>query len=586
MAANIKRERPDHRRHHRVTAPLFVTIGEKTVRAADWSIGGLLVTDYPCELPAMGEELNLYLTLPFQGFDVAFEAVGEVVRLIPDQHTVAVQFVELGERETDLLRHFIEELVRGNMSSVEDTIQRVDVPVTPVSLQPDVNPKDAMPVKRWSARTIAYTSFYLLLGLVIFGYAAMLVYANFFRMEIRSAVMSATVASIEAHTDGQVVWTTLRPGDEVKAGAVIIRMLDSRLERELEFARISVQERRARVSFLEKRLAEEVVRLAELATVETKKIAQLKLDVAALQAKLRVADITYQRVRSLHQRGYATDARLEAAEKEAITLRSELQSKQLEVASASQIAGRNEGKRYITDERAVGDVEQLKAELDLAQHEVGFARQKLQALDRHRLRLNVRAPFDGFIVKLPRPDRSTVKRGDVIAVVEKNSDRKVVAFLDQDEITRIGLGDVAPIYIPGLDQTLAGRVVAIDRTVSFFEEETASKTTKNSWRRNAPRSGRVTLKFVNPDKVRGSAKYRSGLPAIVIFSQRSSGLLMHAFRSQAEPPVAKHPAEKSSPPPEAGKTPLVHRAPPPGPAMQAQKPSAPVKAKTASGQGT
>ena len=72
MTVKVRRERPDQRRHHRVTAPLFVAYAGQNYRAADWSLGGLRLEGLPGELPAAGEQIPLGLTLPFQGFDVSF----------------------------------------------------------------------------------------------------------------------------------------------------------------------------------------------------------------------------------------------------------------------------------------------------------------------------------------------------------------------------------------------------------------------------------------------------------------------------------------------------------------------------------
>ena len=82
MSVTVKREKPDQRRHHRVTAPLFVSLEGNPfkARAHNWSLGGLRVDGYPGELPALGNEVALQLTLPFQGFDISFDVKGRVVR--------------------------------------------------------------------------------------------------------------------------------------------------------------------------------------------------------------------------------------------------------------------------------------------------------------------------------------------------------------------------------------------------------------------------------------------------------------------------------------------------------------------------
>jgi hypothetical protein len=124
MGVKVKRERPDQRRHHRVTAPLYVALDEFRVRATDWSLGGFRVDNYPGPLPNIGDELPLTLSLPFQGFEVTFECKAEVVRDDEPTAMFACRFTELGEREREVMQHFIEELVRGAMVDVQDTIQR------------------------------------------------------------------------------------------------------------------------------------------------------------------------------------------------------------------------------------------------------------------------------------------------------------------------------------------------------------------------------------------------------------------------------------------------------------------------------
>ena len=92
MSVKIKRERPDQRRHHRVSAPLYVTCNGERLRAADWSLGGLRLEGFPAAVPDVGTEVALRLTLPFQGFDVSFDIKAEVVRNAPATGMFAVRY--------------------------------------------------------------------------------------------------------------------------------------------------------------------------------------------------------------------------------------------------------------------------------------------------------------------------------------------------------------------------------------------------------------------------------------------------------------------------------------------------------------
>jgi len=199
----IEREKPCQRRHHRVKAPMKVTMPSGlSYMATDWSIGGLRLDGVKDSLPDINEELSLTLELPFQGFDIAYEVQARVVRTVEDEKTIGFEFQNLSERANDLMSHFIDDLIRGQMATVEDTICRIDIPVTPISTKPDVNPADEVPVKRMPVKLIVMSTFYTLLAVCIFGYLSILIYSKTMRMEISSAVVSAPLATIKMPMDG------------------------------------------------------------------------------------------------------------------------------------------------------------------------------------------------------------------------------------------------------------------------------------------------------------------------------------------------------------------------------------------------
>ncbi len=532
MSVKVKRERADQRRHHRVTAPIFVDIGGHRLRATDWSLGGLRIENYPGELPAIGAELALHIMLPFQGFDVSFDARSEVVRFDPATQMLSVKFTVLGERERELMSHFIEELIRGSMVNVEDTIQRIDVPVTPASLQPDVSPVALLPVRRWPVKTIAMTSVYGLIGIAVFGYTGLLGYTNFFRMEVQTAVISAPVDTVAAPVDGRVSWTAIKPGDPVRAGEVIVNVIDNQLEREIELADIAIKERKAQLIYAKQRQADELDKMKGFAGVELKNAEQTKLELEGLAAQAQAAEQQYQRLRFLHSKGFTTDTLLENAEKLSVFTRKSVESKRVELTSRIALAQSNEGRRHYNGNNMVGDLGQVEAQVRLAEHEVSLTQQKHSALLHHRDRLAVRAPFDGMVLELPRVDHGSMRRGDVIAIVEQRRQREVTAYLNQDEVLRIGQGDEAMIFIPALGETLKARVSRIDRTSGFVKEQQQQHNPGYNWRGPTDRSAKVTLSFEDAARVVDQDKYRSGLPVIVIFPQRSTNALLTSIKQK------------------------------------------------------
>ena len=536
MAVKIKRERPDQRRHHRITAPLFVSVaGAAPLRAADWSLGGLRIDGFDGAVPQTGDEIPLHLTLPFQGFDVSFDAKAEVVRNDPAQGMFAVRFTEIGERERELMSHFIEELVRGAMVDVEDTIQRIDVPVTPASLEPDVKPPQIagpVPVRRMPTKMIAMSAFYAVAGLFVFGFVALLGYSNFFRLEVQTAVIAAPIDTVQSQIDGRIAGSGLKVGDTVRPGDVILNLIDSQLERDIELADIAIRDRKAQLAFWKRRQADELDRAKGFATVEIKNVEQSRLDMEATAAQLQAAVQQYERLKYLHSKGFTTDTILENAEKTMVLLKKQVEMKRVEMSSRATLAETDIGRRLYNGLSIQGDLEQIEAQARLAEHEIQLAQQRYIANLNLRDRNSVKAPFEGTILELPRVDNGSVRKGDIVAVVEQRRDRFVLAYLNQDEVMKVGIGDEVQIYIPALGEAMKGRVRKVDRTTGFIHEQDQRTSPGFSWRGAVDRSAKVTIDFEDPGKIANYDRYRSGLPVVAVFERRGTNALIAAIKKQ------------------------------------------------------
>ncbi|MEL6421137.1 MAG: HlyD family efflux transporter periplasmic adaptor subunit [Pseudomonadota bacterium] len=508
--------------HHRVTAPLFVTVAGERARAADWSLGGLRVEDFAQPVPCVGETVELDVSIPFQGFDVAFKTTGEIVRNDPDAGMFALKFLELGQREAELMSHFVEEIVRGSMVDIEDTIQRIDVPVTPVSTKPDPNPIAEIPARRLPVKTIMMSGFYAMLGFVVFGYLGVMLYANYFRLEVRSAVIDAPMEAVKAQFRGRIVWADHRPGTSVKTGDILLYVADHELEKEIDFARIEVAEQEASLAFLRRKHADELRRMEGLADITLKNVRQRKLEIDALAAAATAAGTQAKRLGALLGEGFTTRQRVEEAEAAYIAAQKALESRRLELEASAKLARKHLGRRHYTGENFIGDVGRVAAEVELAEKRIGIASTRLDVLLKHRARLAVRAPFDGVLLDLPRVDMAAVRHGDTVAVIEQRRRRHVTAYLTQDEVLKVGLGDRAHGFIPALNESLPLTIVQIDRTTGFVAESLS----QYRWRGERDRSAKITLAFEHPKLVDNASRYRSGLPVIVLFEQKNTNQLL------------------------------------------------------------
>ena len=389
-----------------------------------------------------------------------------------------------------------------------------------------------MPLRRWPVKTAVMTGIYGFAGLVIFGYAGLLGYSNFFRMEIQTAVISAPVETVTAQADGEVLWTNLKPGDPVKAGDVVVKVLDNQLERDIEIADIAVQEKKAQLAFMKKRHADELDKVRGFANVDMKNVRQGKVELEGLQEQLKLSEQTLARTKQLYDKGFATETKMDEAQKAVIALKSQMEQRRLELVSHVEMADDNFGKRLFTGNNLLGQAEEIEAQVGLAENEIKLAEQRHKSYLKQRERISVTAPFDGTILELPRLDKGSVRRGDTIAVIEQRKTRYVTAFLNQDEVMKVGLGDEAVLYIPSLGETVKGRVQKIDRTSGFVREQDMRQNPGYGWRGPTDRSAKIIIDFQETERVADIEHYRSGLPVVVVFEQRSTNSLLSTLKKK------------------------------------------------------
>ena len=181
---------------------------------------------------------------------------------------------------------------------------------------------------------------------------------------------------------------------------------------------------------------------------------------------------------------------------------------------------------------AKGQAADVEAQVQLAEHQIVLAEQKHQSFVKQRDRVSVVAPFDGTVLDIPRVDRGSVRKGDTLAVIEQRRDRRVTAFLNQDEILKVGLGDHALIYVPALGETVGGRVVTIDRTSGFIREQDQRQGPGYGWRGPTDRSAKIVIEFEQSTRIADDERYRSGTPVVVVFEQRSTNSLLSAIKKK------------------------------------------------------
>jgi len=521
MALVIKYEKPDQRRHYRVTAPLFVTLNDKKIRAADWSVGGLRLEELEGKLPAIGKSLAVQITLPFHDFEISFDTELEVVRHVEGQKGFGARFTALGEREQGLMVHFIDEIVRGSMADVKETIARMDVPVTPVSTTPEKKPLPATTVQRWTSKAYVVPVLYGLLGLLVFGYAGLVAYSNIFHLVVESAVVGGRVGLIKAQVDGEIDYKNATVGKLVKTGEIIAKVNDPVLEARIEKAAIQIQRKLAEQSFLQQQTGVASSRSAEIIRQKSGSVKNQRQRVRKIAAEVKKARATYRSLLRRRKRGRASKERVANARAALSKLRTRLGQARQVLSGRAKLLKRTGKAGLFGKQLALSNDPLYKARLELIKNEVEFARHDHQTLLRLREARTLKAPFAARIVDLPKRFASTVMRGDVVVVLEPLASREATAFLTQKESLKVKIGDMARVFIPALDQSFGARIKAVGQPVSFVNIKEGSF----GWRPTNERNARVTLELSAKDLAATEA-LSAGMPAVIRFNDReTNGIL-------------------------------------------------------------
>lgn len=513
LMVSVRHAAPDQRMNHRVTAPIWVDTPDGTYRALDWSVGGIGIEQYRGAV-AVGDALACALCIPFQGFDICFDVDLEV-RHIDEIGRMGGAFVNLGERERGLLFHFVGGLVQGEMTSIDDTILRIDIPVTPVSTEPDINPKDQMPLRRWRLKTLFFSAFYFTLGAAVLIYMGLVVFTNFWRLEVNTAVIHAPIQAIYATSDGRIINAAQPSEKRLEPNTPLFYIADPKLIHTIDVAKITIVRALANLSSKRQDYDTALLLDSDLRLIARGQNDMDHIAVSSLGAQVELARVQLDRLENLYHNRWTEPSTLYRVEQEYTRL-SEAYEKAVVNTQMRDflIEGQRRG-HYFLGDKLYGTLGKTRSEQELAWKQVQLARDELFALERKRVRLVIVSPAPGRLLKVLKPAGTFVKRGDKIGLYERDEARTIWAYLTQEEVLKIGLGDEAMVYFPALKKRVAVTVFEIDRTSGFVNEM------QSNTKRRGPseRSALVKLQFTDAADEDLRRTLKPGLPAIIIFKR-------------------------------------------------------------------
>jgi multidrug resistance efflux pump len=285
---DISREKACQRLHHRVATPLNLYHDGRSYTAVDWSLGGFRVSDWDqwTNDLKLGDSLSWKFELPFQGFMIAFDVLATVVRIDPQRGHFACQFIDLDDRQTELMKHFIEQLIRGAMTPLKDTILRIDSPVTPVSTEPNSSPLEQLPVSRYPMRMVMMSLLYMTLGLGLFSLLMITVYENFLSLKVSTAATSTPLESIVSLVDGPITRVSSIIDTELAEGTPLLTIESPQLTKQIAEAKTAIEQKKLELEAQRKRymLAIEIT-----GSVTSREARLLQIDIDLVEQEVRLA---------------------------------------------------------------------------------------------------------------------------------------------------------------------------------------------------------------------------------------------------------------------------------------------------------
>lgn len=213
-----------------VQAPLtFEAPSGQVVRIDAWSLAGLSWPKEAGKCPQTGQ-----LSVPFQGVDVRFP-----VRLTQPDSESFVEFSGLSGRQRETLALFYRALLSGRMASSEDVITSLDTPVDLVPMEETEEEKEESTKGRWPTpiRVVLHVVLYAMVALTVATILGTSLFNSFTRINVQHGRVVAPIAEHLPASEGFVKSISVKAGEAVVAGQVLVRLKDPEAQGKLALAR-------------------------------------------------------------------------------------------------------------------------------------------------------------------------------------------------------------------------------------------------------------------------------------------------------------------------------------------------------------
>ena len=510
-ALPVTHEPASQRLHFRVSTPAEVCVKGLRYPTVDWSLGGFRIAAYSGDAHVR-DRLQVEFALDFQGFSISFLAGAEVLRREDDQLTA--KWVELGERETSVLRQFASGIMSGRLTAVNEVLKHIDRPVTKVALLEPVN-SAAQNKRTW--RRAAISILYLLLGLGLVAFALRAIAQTWMNVNVETAVIAMPLEQVVSIDAGTIRDLNVIPGADVKAGQVLLKVDSEVVSRNLDVARQELKSAEADMAEAHLLVEQEKKRMATYRVIGSNQLDLQDAKIQSLTAARDKARIEFERVKELWEYGLVARQVYDSLEATLNSRQAELDAAQAERKIIASSNNSIDSGFFFSGNFLVGELQTRMAQEEAAQQRLIAAQNAVRDATLHEQKHEYRAPFDGVVMRVFKSVGMTVDRGEAVMILRKAGEEPHIdAYLTQEEAGRIAMGMPAVASVPALGKRYRVEVTMVDRTSGFLKEIQTPKLEQPRWEWRNPedRTAYVRLNFV--DAGAGDlASMQPGLPVQV-----------------------------------------------------------------------
>ncbi len=360
--------------------------------------------------------------------------------------------------------------------------------------------------------------FYVVSGLILFSSLFVMFNTYFLHLKVETAVVSAIIEPIMSPVGGYVSDVFVASGEQVKKGDPLFKIENIFLEIKLQLARVKMEESKLDIDYYQTLMANESQRLSIYKKIGRNRVVSARSMVGVSKKNVIVAQKTLERFKALHKLNYISHSLMEEKQATYESAQEQLNHALAETNVEKHALNAVNKGMYFTGTKTEGITHDLEAELMSAQKKVALNQRRVRVYETLISRLTLMAPFDGKVTQILKSAGNTADNKSPIIFVEKTSEnKKIVAWLTQNEVIHIGKSRIVKIYIPSSGKTYQGRITEINRTDGFIDEVKA----QYRWRDfQMDRSAMVSISINTIDQIEFNKHAFSGMPVVVYFSRK------------------------------------------------------------------